>query len=262
MKKILFVIPRAGLCNRMRVISSAAFLANRYNMRMVVLWVRNKELNAKFSDLFEPLPYHVLEFSGNDSIAYKACYRMIQSLHPVYMISNVYFHNDSKDKIDYFERLKGNHGLLDTYHGVVDSVGYSMFKVKKHLQPLLYPLDDLRQVCGIHIRRTDNERSIQNSPTYLFIEKMEEEIRQNPSVKFYLATDDPQEEADIKEKFGDRILVYPKRRNDRITKTGMEDAVVDLANLSHCKKLYASSYSTFSLTAAEWHGIDYIVLSK
>ena len=52
------------------------------------------------------------------------------------------------------------------------------------------------------------------------------------------------------------------RRNDRFTKSGMEAAVVDLANLSHCKKLYASSYSTFSLTAAEWHGIDYIVLSK
>jgi hypothetical protein len=91
---------------------------------------------------------------------------------------------------------------------------------------------------------------------------MEEEVRQNPSVKFYLATDDPQEEADIKKKFGDRILVYPKRRNDRITKTGMEDAVVDLANLSHCKKLYASSYSTFSLTAAEWGEIDYTILKN
>ncbi len=244
----------------MRVISSAIYLSHRYNMRLVILWVRDMELNAKFSDLFEPLPYHVLEFSGNDSLAYKVCYRMIQLLRPVYMISNRLFPN--LKTIDYYERLKGHHGLLDTYHGVAGTVGYSMFRVKKHLQPLLYPLDDLREVCGIHIRRTDNERSIQSSPTYLFIEKMEEEIRQNPSVKFYLATDDPQEEADIKKKFGDRILVYPKRRNDRITKTGMEDAVVDLANLSHCKKLYASSYSTFSLTAAEWGEIDYTILKN
>ena len=260
MKKTLFVIPRAGLCNRMLAISGAVELARRYHMRVVVLWVRDSMLNAKFSDLFDPLPFKVLEFTDEQSLAFKFCYKAIQSLHPVFLISNIEFNNRLYINPEYFDRLKDHHGVLDTYYDVALDEDFSMFRMNRRLQPLLYPKSELQNACGVHLRRTDHKRAIKRSPTSLFIEKMEEDIRRDPSVKFYLATDDPEEEAYFKERFGDRIMTYSKRSLDRNTKTGMEDAVLDLVNLSHCKRLYASYGSTFSRTAAKWGGIDYTVL--
>ena len=57
--------------------------------------------------------------------------------------------------------------------------------------------------------------SIKYSPTELFLEAIEKEIENNPAVKFYLATDDSQEEKLITERFGDRICTYKKRSVDR-----------------------------------------------
>ena len=121
--------------------------------------------------------------------------------------------------------------MLDTYYDVALDEDFSMFRMNRRLQPLLYPKSELQNACGVHLRRTDHKRAIKRSPTSLFIEKMEEDIRRDPSVKFYLATDDPEEEAYFKERFGDRIMTYSKRSLDRNTKTGMEDAVLDLVNL-------------------------------
>lgn len=239
MKKILFVVPLAGLCNRMRVIASAAELAGRYNMRLIVLWIRKQNMNIRFSDLFEPIPHRVLEFSDDQSLSYKLCYHLIKLLRPVYMISDKYFDNKYQTNTEYFDRLEGHHGFLSTYHNVTDTKDYSMFRINKSLIPLLFPKASLQDVIGIHIRRSDNTLSKDISPTSLFIEKMEEEIRINPAVRFYLATDAPEEESLLKEKYGDRILTYQKRSLDRGSKAGMEDAIIDLANLSHCKKSMA-----------------------
>lgn len=264
MRKTLFVLPglRSGLCNRMMAISGAAELARRYHMRVVVLWTRDSMLNAKFSDLFEPSFFKVMEFPNEQSLAYKFCYNAIRVLHPVFLISNKQFNNRLYINPEYFDRLKGRHGVLNTYYNVAPDDDFSMFKLNHRLQPLLYSKTELQNACGIHIRRTDHQLSILHSPTSLFIEKMEEEIAHDSSIRFYLATDDPSEEACFKDRFGERILVQTKKQNDRCTKKGMIEAVVDLANLSHCKRLYASYGSTFSRAAAKWGGIDYTVLEK
>ena len=113
---------------------------------------------------------------------------------------------------------------------------------------------------GLHIRRSDNEMSIKYSPTELFLEAIEKEIESNPSVKFYLATDDSQEEKLITERFGDRICTYRKRSVDRNTEVAIVDAMIDLTNLASCKKIYGSYYSSFSDVAAIWGNIEKEVL--
>ena len=260
MKNNLFVVPIAGLCNRMRVVASAAELSRRYNKRLIILWIRNQKMNIRFSDLFEPIPHRVLEFSNEQSLSYKLCYHFIKLLRPVFMISDKDFDNKYQTNPEYFDRLEGRHGFLYTYHNVTGTNDYSMFRINKRLTPLLFPEASLHDVVGIHIRRTDNTLSIDISPTSLFIEKMEEEIRINPAVRFYLATDSPEEESLLKEKYGDRILTYQKRSLDRGSKAGMEDAIVDLANLSHCKRIYGSFWSSYSYVAAQWGGISYTTI--
>ena len=59
--KFVFVKPNYGLCNRMRTIVGANELAKKLNRKLVVIWVRNKDLNAEFSNLFDNKEIIVLE---------------------------------------------------------------------------------------------------------------------------------------------------------------------------------------------------------
>ena len=66
----------------------------------------------------------------------------------------------------------------------------------------------------------------------------------------------------IKSRFQGKIIVYPKRSLDRNSTEGIEDALVDLYNLSNCKAIFASYWSSFSDMAAAWKGISKVVLKK
>lgn len=44
---------------------------------------------------------------------------------------------------------------------------------------------------GIHIRRTDMDRSIRYSPDHLFHSKIDELAKTYPNVRIFLCTDDP-----------------------------------------------------------------------
>ena len=89
---------------------------------------------------------------------------------------------------------------------------------------------------------------------------MRDELHAHPDAKFYLATDDPVEEERFLSEFGDRILVYKKHSLDRNDPIAIKDALIDLYNLSQCRKILASYYSSFSDVAALWGNIEKEVL--
>jgi len=101
----------------------------------------------------------------------------------------------------------------------------------------------------LHIRRTDNTSSVENSPDYLFENAIREEIGKNSSTVFFLATDDYKTQSHFIGLFGpERILVHPKKFG-RDSVDAIRDAVVDWTLLTKCSKLYCSYYSSFSETA-------------
>ncbi|SIT90709.1 hypothetical protein [Pontibacter indicus] len=53
-KKKIYLKPVAGLCNRIRAIDSALQIADSLNKDLVVFWGRDRFLNCRYSDLFEP----------------------------------------------------------------------------------------------------------------------------------------------------------------------------------------------------------------
>ena len=108
-------------------------------------------------------------------------------------------------------------------------------------------------VVGVHIRRTDNERSIAESPTEAFIARMRQE---SGGTRFFLATDNEQEKQRIAAAFPHRVITSP-RPADRRTLQGMEDAAVEMFTLSRTRLILGSAYSTFSSAAA---GIGHIPL--
>lgn len=101
-------------------------------------------------------------------------------------------------------------------------------------------------VIGVHIRRTDNLRSISDSPTALFVERM----RQEPDdTVFYLATDSEDEKRQLRQVFGER-LHFAERQAERGTLQGMEDALIEMYLLARTSRILGSAASTYSMTAA------------
>lgn len=102
---------------------------------------------------------------------------------------------------------------------------------------------------GIHIRRTDNLRSIQHSPSEWFIQKMKEELLEHPEAKFYVASDSLEEKQRLYSIFGDKIIAVWKE-TERSSKQGIIDALVELYALSATEKIYGSIGSSYSVMAS------------
>jgi hypothetical protein len=111
-------------------------------------------------------------------------------------------------------------------------------------------------IIGIHIRRTDHTYIIQHSPTELFIDAIENEIKNDSEVKFYLASDSMDEKKNLLNLYGDRIITSMKA-SKRNTETGIIDAFVEMNVLSRTKKIYAGD-SSFAHIASKLSGTDII----
>jgi hypothetical protein len=118
-----------------------------------------------------------------------------------------------------------------------------------------------KHTVGVHIRRTDNVYSISESPTEVFINRMNDEIQRHPETLFYLATDSQEEKALLKSIFGKRIITLDKELS-RTTPTGIENAVVDLFLLSQTNKIIGSSHSAYTEIAAELSGIECMIVKN
>jgi len=78
---------------------------------------------------------------------------------------------------------------------------------------------------------------------------------------FFLATDSPEEEQDMKKLFGDRIITFAKKL-DRNNPEAIQDALVDLLCLSKTRKIIGSFYSSFSDIAADIGYIEFVARHK
>ena len=167
-----------------------------------------------------------------------------------------------KDYILWKSKIENVNILINTNLDVLFDGDYSIFRVKKNLLMNMNNVVTNNNTIGVHIRRTDNVNALKYSPTDLFVEKIKEELYQNSDICIYLATDDPNEEKNFISEFGNKIIIYKKHSLDRNNPIAIKDAVLDLYNLSHCRKIYGSYYSSFSDTAALWTGIEKIELKK
>lgn len=253
--KCLVSIPIGGLCNRMRVMASTMQLAEQIGATPYVFWVRNRELNAHFKDLFVQVKgckvYEVKE---------KWTYRVIKLLKNITPpIKNVYFIDDKNAATVCMGNLKSNVEYLKQQRLIVCftccnltlTEDFSMFKPQNNV-----PMYVDKTMVGVHIRRTDNELSKKYSPTSLFVDKMIAILNNEAKTKFYLATDDKDEEQYFKSLFPQKIYTHKKRSYDRNNSLAIEDALIDLYNLAQCREILASYYSSFSDVAAWWGKIE------
>jgi len=257
--KIVFE-PFAGLGNRMRALDSMLPLARKFGAELRILWPLYCELNCRFEDLFE-VPEGV---SRIDTIGWGVREKLRVLAHRV----------TSQLFIDQARMTR----LVAAGYDFDDLSGYATVFIKTYTRfresPAPYrdfvPIASLRRVIaalplderfvGVHIRRGDNDVAAAQSPVELFVESMKREIELDEEVRFFVATDSPEVEAQLRELFGRRITSHPKASLDRNAPQGIRDGVVDLYGLARCRKVLGSYWSSFSETAAALGGVEHVVV--
>jgi hypothetical protein len=263
---LLILEPIYGLANRICLLAAGIALAEKTGIPLRVLWFQDSSLKSRLDELLivpselQNIHYFRLGFLN----------RPIRKLLRTYMSKTCPFYADPPilqrllgSGFDFTQLADVRKSYLWGYTEFLENPNpYRKFLPTASLQRIIdsYPIDD--HTVGVHIRRRDNYRCINLSPTELFERAMKEEIRVDPKVRFFLATDSPEEEARIRKLFSGRILTHRKRSLDRNSPLSGLDALVDLFCLSKCRKLFGCHNSLFSHVAWKLRNIDHTILKR
>jgi len=255
---MLTLVPVGGLCNRLRSLFSALQVASAVTGGVTVEWSKDSECKAYFDELFLPIDSQYLRVVSRHWWARPARLRNLlwPALLRTLMGYRVQCEGYRPIQVGDFERI------ATSGHLTYISTGYELCPYPADSLSLLVPRPELKQriarmtarfvtfTVGVHIRRTDNSVSISQSPVAAFRKAMDEEVRRDPCVRFFLATDDETLKAQLQRDYAERIITRPTHVR-RDTFEGMQEAVVDLFCLASTKKILGSYWSSFSDTAAE-----------
>ena len=268
---MLYVEPLGGLCNRMRTIASFYTVAREAGRDLTVVWLRDAGMNCPSARLFQ-LPDGVTVVEGpyvsKPRMRLRSACRILTRRAQGRRFDRTVENWEAKKALtpESVRALGGSlyasscYSLESTY----EKYDYSIFRPAPDIEKLADEvIKDFPLNCvGVHIRRTDNEKSIETSRTADFVSRMRSEVDSDPDVGFFLATDSPEEERALRAEFPGRILTYEKRSLKRDSAEGIIDAYVDYLCLSRTRKIYGSFYSSFSRCAAALHGIGLEIVSK
>lgn len=259
----LLLVPAGGLANRMHAIASAYNMCRRADVAMRVLWFQDWALHAPFHAIFRDSDLiEVCEASLVDDVVYDRPRR--RNFRVPRLFQNLLFDQRIDEEqvtalveqdFDFVQWARGHNSYMSCFRefGTFDDAIYSRLfrpvaQVEEQVERLVSQLGT--RAIGFHIRRTDNRRSIENSPLSLFVEAGQRELANCPDTKIFLATDDEPTKRQLTEVFGDR-LVMQQAEADRSSTQGIRGGLVDLYTLARTEIVYGSEGSSFSIMAGK-----------
>lgn len=247
--------PGSGLCNRLRAMGSAIKLAREVSADLRVEWFRcpirrwaaRCGMRAGFCDLFDPID----GIDVRERIVVRNEFPWVKR---IYSSSNPFFSGEEnrQEFAQFVKTSPSQTRWLWTCFAFYPNDDFSWLQPRKELRARIESgAAGFGDRCiGLHIRRTDNKNSAQYSPLSLFTAKIEDEIAKDEGVRFFVSTDDESIKAELRQRYGSRILSC-EQVGARYTIKGEQDAVVDLFLLARTNKLYGSFWSSFSEVAAQ-----------
>ncbi|PLX78350.1 MAG: hypothetical protein C0616_14760 [Desulfuromonas sp.] len=259
MKKILFE-PLGGLCNRLRALASALSLGSALEKEIWLLWRRDWTLNCDFDDLFirPSAVTRIISLHGQVGIRFAD---LLSALGCDRRWDQDEILQGMREGYDFTEVGQYSRPLLRTEERFFKPTDFAAFHPVASLQEKIDAYrPQLEGAIGLHLRRTDNIRAREASPTDLFIEAIDKELDLDAATRVFLATDDPVEEVLLKRRYGERLFFHPKQVRGRDDPLAIRDAVVDLYCLSMCRRIYGSYWSSFSEMASEIGSVELHIL--
>lgn len=273
-KDSLMFIPSGGLANRMRAIASAYALTQETESDLQVVWFRDWALNAPFRSVFIlPTQLSLREATPLDHLLYDRARR--RNLWLPALPQRLLFERRIKEQMvtplkkqdfDFKDWARGHRCYMSCYQ-VFGDFSDSLYSILFH--PVKEVIDNVNRFreqfsshcIGLHIRRTDNIESINQSPTNLFIDKVKEEIDTHADTTVFLATDSDEVKNELRKIFGTRIIT-PNKEACRNNIEGIRGGLIEMWTLSTTQKIYGSVGSSFSAMAASIGGTKFEMVKK
>lgn len=219
MSEYITILPKAGLCNRLRFLFSFKYkmIQENINKKLVVIWPVNIQCNGFLWDVIKPLDncWALKNNNRNFKISASSC-------GPISLYKNC----------NYLKNIE--------------------FKPRDRIYDRIIQLINLmsNKYIALHIRRTDltghlKYKKMQHLETkdQSFIDF----IKKNKQYKVYIATDNKETQIKFKKLFPKRVIF-----NKEIIKinghrrTSLEDAIIDIFMCALSNKFQGTFYSSFS----------------
>lgn len=276
MPRSLTFVPTGGLGNRIRSLDAALRLCQQSQTPLRVFWFRNWEMPCCFYDLWQ----HNTDTDIIDAHAWRHFLYdrpRKETLWIPKIWQNCAFRSTIyENQVPQLMQLKFDfHAWLKTTDGTCYMASYDAFLGQDQPSPLLENftpsatvqqyIDDIKprfssRMVGIHIRRTDNRRAIETSPTHLFDQRIEQILAQHPDTRFFLATDSMLERNRMRQRFGDHRIITPPHHPARKNTTDTQQALAEMYLLAACDYVIGSYWSSFSKVAAQLGGKPFDLL--
>ncbi|MBR1595072.1 MAG: glycosyl transferase [Phocaeicola sp.] len=273
----LTLVPVGGLANRMKAIDAAIQLISGTDLALKIYWFRDKGLNCRFDQLFQPLDLpqvSLIEATSFDSFSYDRPRKRnlyIPRLFQLFYFDDCVYEAEVTERM--YQHFDFRSWAINKRTYLASCVYFFPPAPDARLFQFFHPVPALQQridevsrtfgnrCVGVHIRRTDNLSSINESPTKLFVDRMQMMVQSDKDTYFYLASDSSEEKRKMKATFGKRILtsVTDLSRN---SVQGIQDALVELYVLSKTKMILGSVKSSYSETAAQIGQIECQFMKK
>jgi len=268
-KSSLLLVPSGGLANRMRAMVSAWQLCHRVNGRLQVVWFQGWGMRAAFNDLFEAIPEEKLRLREAQLWDYIVNDRPRRhNLWLPALPQYLYYLGGCKNELriaalrdkgfNFDEWIRGHRRYMscyDEFGKFSDKCFAELFHPNQQVMEIVnaYESQFSNYTIGMHIRRTDNIDSIQQSPTELFVEAGRQEQAEHPDLTIFLATDSEEVKRLMHREFGDRIITSANKAS-RDSVQGIREGLADMWTLSRTNRIYGSAGSSFSVMASRVGG--------
>lgn len=261
---MIFLEPKGGLANRIRVIASGVWLSKISNQRLSIIWNVDSDLCCNFNSIFD-------ENSHFEVITRKEKFQYLQHTNNPKWKKRIkaYFRNRLLgiqyciNEIDFLSRGFGDEVRLQKiakkHKNIFISTTQGFGQWMNYLDKLpFHPniiervnanvLDLSSETIGMHIRRTDNIIAIENSPVELFENIIQSLKKKHTNQIFFLTTDDEHIKNRLCSSFSNvKTFRHELNRNNS---EGMINATIDLLTLSKCHTIYGSYWSSYSELAS------------
>jgi hypothetical protein len=243
-RKIVFRAERCGLANRLRALVGYQALARLHKLPFYLAWTADPACPSEFRDLFDS-PIKLVYPQTFPSVSPRAIYR-----------EAIWFENIWKrwgTGIDWVTYLREVHSCL---RALTPQLGLAEKVAEFHHR------HSLSDAIGVHIRNTDNLAAYAElmkhysdfdpkriSTVAGFIDVIGANIRSRP---VFLATDDPELENTLKQRFP-ALITFPKTYDlTKLRTTPMGAALSEMWLLGRCHQMVGTYYSSFSEFSAIW----------
>lgn len=267
---MLIISAEGGLCNRMRAIESALALfgiIGDKSRSLTIEWPMNWEANCPFEEIFTPPGERVkirnLKHTSIAGLLLKIksrikvsapIFKLLERGRILKVVTSSQIPTLRKSGYNFAELSRYRISIIGScYWFGMEQSDFGRFSLtpsmQQRLQTEIRRIDIEKTLVGVHIRRTDNLKSIQHSPTSLFIEQMNRRLEADPNTIFYLATDSPEVKNELSTLYTDH-LVTTDGELSRNSREGIRQAAIELYTLAKSREILASHWSSFSETAA------------